>query len=161
MPPETSEINLSRALKVKNRMVNRLAQLNAILTGYNSRPEGNHEYDVREVYRERMVLAALLVRLKVAINAANHPVQALIYELSECKALIATLQQVNTQHGPTTEGYAGTRVTYVAQFRKIEIDKEIRRVEAEIDRIQDELDRFNHRTLITVETASLIDAPAT
>jgi len=157
MPMETVQINLSRALKLKNRVVHRLAQLDGLIVNFNSTVEDNQEYDVRELYKGRMVLAAALVRLKTAINAANQPVQQLIFEVAECKATIAMLNKINTRHGPTVEGYSGTRVNYVAQLRKQDVDREVRRIEKEIDRLQDELDRFNHKTLVTVDRALLAD----
>jgi hypothetical protein len=104
-----------------------------------------------------MLLAEQLVRLKVAINATNQPVQHLIFELAECKALLAMLGKVDTKHGPSAEGYSATIINYVAQLRKPDIDREVRRIEQEIDRIQDELDRFNHRTMITVAASLLAD----
>lgn len=155
---ETTPINLSRALKLKNRVVHRLAQLDALIVGHNSALEDNQEYDARELYKARMVLAEQLVRLKVAVNAANLPIQHFIFELAECKALAATLARVDTKHGVSFEGYSGVRTVYVAQFRKPDIDREVRRVEREIDRIQDELDQFNHRTLIAVDAALLAAA---
>jgi hypothetical protein len=157
MAQETAQINLSRALKLKNRLVHRLSQLDVLITTYNSTPEDNQEYDVRELYRKRTELVGLLVELKTAINAANQPVQKWIFELAECKSLIAMLNKINTKNGPTLEGYTGVRVTYVAQMRKSEVDREVKRVEQEIDRLQDELDRFNYKTLITIDRLMLTD----
>jgi hypothetical protein len=157
MPKEMSQINLSRALKLKNRVVHRLSQLDTLVITYNSTPEDNQEYDVRELYEARTKLAGLLVELKTAINAANQPVQKVIFELAECKALIAMLTKVNTKNGPSLEGYSGVRVNYVAQIRKAEVDREIKRVEQEIDRLQDALDRFNYNTMITIDRSTLAD----
>jgi hypothetical protein len=154
---EASKVNLSRALKLKNRVVHRLAQLDNLITSYNSMPDDNQEYDVRALYKDRLVLAEKLVQLKVAISAANQPIQHLIFELAECKSLVGVLKNVNARHGLVVEGYAGVRVNYIAQFRKPDLDREIRRVEQEIDRIQDELDRFNHETLISVDKALISD----
>jgi len=105
------------------------------------------------------------VRLKTALTVANRPIQQLIFELAECKALVAMLGRVNTRHGVSFEGMSGVKAMYVAQFRKPDIDREVRRVEREIDRIQDELDQFNHRTPVGVGAALLAlaeaeDAPA-
>lgn len=152
---DTTQINLSRALKLKNRVVHRLSQLDSQITGGNSALEGNHEYDVRALYKERMQLAEQLVRLKAALSATNQPIQALIFELAECKALVAMLGRIDTKHGTAVEGFSGAKATYVAQLRKPEVDREVRRAEQEIDRLQDELDRFNHRTLVTVDTSLL------
>jgi hypothetical protein len=155
---ETTQINLSRALKLKNRVVHRVSQLDTLITTYNSTVEGGEEYDVRQLYRARVVLAEQLVRLKTAINSANQPIQGPIFELAECKALIGMLGRVTTKHGPTVEGYSGVKTNYIAQFRKPDVDREVRRVEREIDRLQDELDRFNHNTLITVDASLLADS---
>ncbi|VTS06086.1 hypothetical protein [Tuwongella immobilis] len=155
---EMTQINLSRALKLKNRVVHRLSQLDMQIITYNSDIEDNQEYDVRLLYKQRMVLAEQLVQLKVALNAANKPIQGLIFELAECKALVAMLGKVNTKHGPSIEGFSGVRTNYVAQFRKPDIDREVRRVEQEIDRIQDELDQFNYRTMIAVDASLLADS---
>jgi hypothetical protein len=157
MPIETIQINLSRALKLKNRVVHRLAQLDNLIVTYNSTPEDNQEYQVDEMYEGRATLMGLLVDLKTAINAANQPIQKLIFELAEYKSLIAMLNKVNTKNGPSLEGYSGVRVVYVAQIRKSQIDREIKRVEKEIDRIQDELDRYNYKTLITIDRSTLDD----
>lgn len=70
---ESTQISLSRALKLKNRVVHRLSQLDTQITTYNSVIEDNQEYEVRQLYKARLVLAEQLVRLKKAINAANQP----------------------------------------------------------------------------------------
>jgi hypothetical protein len=150
---ETSQINLSRALKLKSRVSHRLSQLDTLITTYNSSIEDNQEYDVRKLYKERLRLAEQVVKLKVAINAASQPVQGLIYELAACKTLVAMLGKVNTKHGPSVEGLTGAATNYVAQFRKPDIDREVRRVEQEMDRLEDELDGFYHVTLIAVDAS--------
>ena len=105
-----------------------------------------------------MILAEKLVQLKVAISSTNRPIQGLIFESAECKSLVAMLGRIDTKHGSTAEGYAGTRTNYVAQFRKQGIDREVRRIEKEIDRIQVELDRFNHSTLVAVDASLLAES---
>jgi hypothetical protein len=157
MPRPTTDINLARALKLKNRMIHRLGQLDAILTTNNSTVEGSADYDVRRVYKARLIAAADLVALKVAITRANEPVQSLIFELAECKTLIALLNRLSTKHGVSFEGYSGARVNYVAQMRKPDVDREVVRVEREIDRIQTELDGYNYRTTIAVPEAWLAE----
>ncbi len=152
------KINLSRALKLKNRVVNRVSQLDNLIISYNSVIEENQEYNVRQLFKSRLVLAEQLVRLKAAISDANQPIQKLIFELAECKALVAMLGKVNTKHGPSVEGFTGSKTNYVAQFRKPDIDREVRKIEKEIDRIQDELDGYNHRTMIAVDASLMADA---
>jgi hypothetical protein len=157
MNAESTQINLSRALKLKNRLVHRLSQFDTLIATYNSTPEDGQEYDVPELYQERAVWLTRLVELKTAINAANQTVQKRIFELAELKSLAAMLAKVSTQHGPVAEGFSGVRVNYVAQLRKPQVDREVRRVEKEIDLIQEELDRFNFKTLITIDPSWLAD----
>jgi hypothetical protein len=157
MGTELANVPLSRALKIKNRMAQRLAELNGLITAYNSLPLGQVEYDVRVLLRERLELAMRLVELKTTISHVNLPIQKTIFEMAECKALVAMLRGVSTRHGPVVEGYQSVRMDYAAQLRKADIDREVRRVEKEIDRLQDILDRFNYQTSITVEKRLLED----
>jgi hypothetical protein len=43
----------------------------------------------------------------------------------------------------------------VAELRKADVDREIRRLEVEIDRLQEELDAFNHRTTVAIDAELL------
>lgn len=149
--PEPVAISISRALKLKNRVVKELSRLDSLIVEFNSTQEENREYDVRQLYPQRMGLAEKLVGLKTAISKSNTAIQQEIFELAECKAMISVLNRVNTRHGPAYEGYQGTRIMYIAQYRKEEIDAEVRRIEQEIDRIQDVLDSHNHRVKINVD----------
>ena len=147
---EFVEINLSRSLKLKNRLANRLARLDSLIIAHNSSVKDNSEFDVRELYKRRMLLAEQLVQLKVDISQANQVVQKQIYEIAECKALCKTLNQVNTAHGPHTSGYGEAIQNLEAQFRQVDIKREVAKVEKEIDQIQDKLDSFNYQTKIQV-----------
>src|SRR5262245_36870655 len=157
MSNETGHVPLSRALKIKNRMAQRLGELDELIVNYNSLPLGQKEYDVRELLRERLELSIYLVELKATISQVNQPVQKTIFEMAECKSLVAMLKRVSTKHGPVIEGYQSTRIDYAAQFRKADVDREVRKVEKEIDRLQEELDRFNYQTSVAVERKLLED----
>jgi hypothetical protein len=158
---EQIEITLARALKLKNRLAGRLAKLDSDFETYNSLPAGTDRPDVKVLYAERNKLVAELIELKVAINAANRPMQRTIFELGEAKSLVALMTKTSTKHGKVVEGYHGTEVEYVAQFRKGEIDREVRRLEVLIDRLQERLDAFNHRTMIAIDGALLQEIEAT
>jgi len=158
---EQVEITLARALKLKNRLAGRLAKLDRDFENYNSLPAGTDRPDLKGLYAERNQLVAQLIELKVALNAANHPVQRTIFELGEAKSLVALLSKTSTKHGKVVEGYQGTEVDYVAQFRKGDIDREVRRLEVVIDRLQEQLDAFNYRTVIGIDAALLREIEAT
>ncbi len=127
---------LSRALKLKNRVVHRLSQLDRLIISYNNTLDDNQEYDVKDLYKVRADITQFLINLKTAINAANQPVQSVIFELAEAKSLIAMLGKIDTKNGPQLEGYSGVRVKYVVQLRQVVVDREIKRVEQHIDRLQ-------------------------
>lgn len=155
MASASATITLVKALKLKNRVVGRIATLDADIKTYNSVSEGKEQLDVPRLFEAREQLVSHLIGLKVALNAANQPVQPLIYELAERKAKVQVLAGLSTQHGKVVEGFSGTLVNYVAQLRKETVDREIRSLEREIDRLQDQLDEFNHQTTITVDARLL------
>lgn len=147
---ETVEVNLCRALKVKNRLASRLSRLDQLITQHNSCVQGHREYDIKTLYKQRMLLAEQLVGIKVAISNANIPIQKQIYEVAECKALCKTLSEIDTSHGPKSLGVGESVQHYEAQFRATDVQKELRKVEREVDRLQDELDQFNLQTRISI-----------
>jgi hypothetical protein len=157
---DTVVINLARALKLKNRLAGRVNKLDQDIKAYNSTQEGTERPDVKALYSRRADVVRQLVDLKAALNAANQPVQRTIYDLAEHKSLIALLAQLNTHHGKIIEGYPGTEIHYVAQLRKEETDREVRRLEREADRLQELLDDFNHKTTISVAAVLLEDGDA-
>jgi hypothetical protein len=157
MATERIEISLAKALKLKNRLAGRLAKLDTDLETYNSVLAGSDQPDIKSIYAERATLVAHLVELKIVINAANQPMQRTIVELGEVKSQVALLRRMSTKHGTVVEGYHGVETQYIAQFRKGDVDREVRRLEREIDRLQDQLDGFNHRTTIGMG-ASLLGA---
>jgi hypothetical protein len=158
---EQIEITLARALKLKNRLAGRLAKLDSDFENYNSLPAGTDRPDLKVLYVERNALVGRLIELKLAINAANQPMQRTIFELGETKSLVALLTRTNTKHGKVVEGYHGTEVEYTAQYRKGDVDREVRRLEVVIDRLQEQLDTFNHRMLIRIDADLLSEIEST
>jgi len=154
---DTVVVPICRALKLKNRMAQHLRELDELIVSYNSLPVGQVEYDVRQLLRQRLELAMRLVAVKTTISQANQPIQKTIFEMAECKSLVAMLKRVSTKHGPVVEGYQSVRLDYSAQLRKADVDREVRKVEKEIDRLQDELDRFNYQTSVAIERKLLED----
>jgi hypothetical protein len=158
---EQVELTLARALKLKNRLTGRLAKIDRDFENYNSVPAGSDRLDIKALYAERGKLVVQLLKLKVTLNSANQPVQPTIFELGELKSLVALLNKTSTKHGKVPEGYHGNEVEYAAQFRKVEIDREVRRLEVHIDRLQEQLDAFNHQTTIILDAALLSEIEAT
>jgi hypothetical protein len=160
---DVAMITLARALKVKNRLAGLVSKLDGEIKTYNSAQQGAEHHDVREFYRRRKAIVSHLVALKSAITLANAPVQAVIYELAELKALIALLNSLDTKHGTFVEGYSAAQsVGYVAHLRRGDVNDEVLRLQSQIDRMQDQLDTFNHTTRIAVpaETMAIADGKA-
>jgi hypothetical protein len=158
---DTMNINLAKALKLKNRLTGRIAKLTQTVQTYNSTQEKAEQIDVRTAYTQRADFVRRLTDLKMAVALANTPIQKDIFTLAELKAEVALLASLNTKHGTVNEGYpTAGQVTYVAQFRKGEVDNLTTALEARIDALQDKLDAFNATTNITVDRETIDAAEA-
>jgi hypothetical protein len=153
---DTIEIALAKALKLKNRIAGKVSKLTTTVQTYNSTQQTGEQIDVRAAYAERADLVRRLADLKHAIARANAPIQRDIFELAELKAEVALLAALNTKHGTLLEGYpTAGQVTYVAQFRKADVDAMTDALEAQIDALQDKLDTFNAQVRVAVDAATV------
>ncbi len=149
---ETTNINLAKALKLKNRLAGRIAKLTETVQTYNSTQEQAEQIDVRAAFAERTDLVQRLTELKLAVALANAPIQRDIFALAEMKAEVTLLAALNTKHGTIIEGYpVSAEVGYIAQFRKGDVDAMVIDLESRIDALQDKLDTFNATTTIAVD----------
>jgi hypothetical protein len=152
-----AQITLAKALKIKNRLVGRLAKVQADIQMFNSVPEGQAgQVDVPALVQNREALVEAIVGLKTAINDANREAQRDIYALAEKKGTAQFLAGVCTRHGPQPPVYPSTvEVNYVAALKKADVDAQVARLETDIDQLQDRLDQFNHDRKIEVDGRTL------
>lgn len=152
-----AQLTLAKALKIKNRLVGRLAKVQADIQTFNSVSEGQvGQVDVSALMQTREALVEAVIGLKTAINDANREIQRDIYVLAEKKATAQFLAGVCTRHGPQPPVYPSTtEVTYVAALKKADVDAQVARLEADIDQLQDKLDQFNHDRKIEVDSRIL------
>jgi hypothetical protein len=152
-----AQITLAKALKIKNRLVGRLAKVQADIQAFNSVPEGQAgQVDVPALFQAREALVEAIVGLKTAINDANREAQRDIYALAEKKATAQFLAGVCTRHGPQPPVYPSTvEVNYVAALKKADVDAQVAGLEKDIDQLQDRLDQFNHDRKIEVDGRTL------
>lgn len=152
-----AQITLAKALKIKNRLVGRLAKVQADIQAFNSIPEGQAgQVDVPALIQNREALVEAIIELKTAINDANREVQRDIYALAEKKATAQFLAGVSTRHGPQPPVYPSTiEVNYVAALKKADVDAQVAGLEKDIDQLQDRLDQFNHDRKVEVEGRTL------
>ena len=149
-------ITLAKALKYKNRLIERIAWTAQQIQQWNSIVDGaEREVDVEQMMEDYDRFVASLITLKVVIVKANGPIQWDIFRMSEVKGQIELFRKLNTRHGKTlnesTWRDEAKEVVYKAVARKAEVDESIRRLQTELDEIQDRLDAHNHTTHVEVE----------
>ena len=158
------EMTLAKALKHKNRVIQKMALFSTDIQENNSILAVNEEpeVDVLALNDKREKLMYHLVALKTAIHKASDPMRENIFLQSELRAAILFYRQINTQHGKREAHRFGASDEFVenkAVMRKGLIDRTITELESKIDDIQDTLDEFNATTRISIEIPNAMDRP--
>lgn len=154
------KITLARALKYKNRVVERMRKLENDVVTTNSVLQGSErDFDPKAVVAERLALERHLVELKLTLDAANKPIKEAIAKLQELKGRLAFLARINTTHGKVDArrnlyGEQG-EMFYEAAIRKAELDNLIVAAQEEIDGLQERIDQYNNTTTIDFEVMPL------
>ncbi len=142
-------MNIAKALKAKNQLINEINKLKAKVKNHNSVVKGNeHTYDIPALLQQLDLKSQELVKLKVKLTQANAVVQDKIYEIGERKAVITFYRNIPVKQGKASVGYNNELVEYEAQFKQKDKDEAIEKLEQDIIRLQDELDTFNYKTTI-------------
>ncbi len=142
-------MNVSQALKQKNKLVIELKKQYQIAQKFNSQEEGNvRRYSVQDALDKAAELTMELTTLKTKIHLANAPVYDKIFRMAELKNRIKELRKI-----PTDEGKAESRYSSVVSVKEVEIniaqlDEMVQTLEARIEEIQAELDVHNATTQI-------------
>ncbi|RYG48531.1 hypothetical protein EON79_04210 [bacterium] len=145
-----AQVTLAKALKLKNRQVQKVKGLQERIQASNSYMVGSErDFDAQALYTELRAETETLWRLKLAINAANVPVHGAIYEMAETKGLIAFLKTLNTKRGKV-ESYGDEAFEYEAAITAADVLIQIEALEARIDTLQDVLDQHNATTTVEV-----------
>ena len=147
-------ISLAKALKLKNRLAGRLAQINNELQQSNSVLQEQVTLPGFKNFSKNLELRRALVQsildVKNALYKANAGIQPSLNEMAELKSEISFLNSLPTTEGTYKHGYQNTDNVYVCNLSKEEINLRIRELEARIDRLQDEVDAYNVTSKITV-----------
>ncbi len=159
-----AKITLARALKIKNRLGGRLAQVSSDIVTYNSQcvqPANGSvnteevklqspEINVGDLFEKREVLQKSIVTIKVMIANANSSIQKAIYEIAEAKGDITFYSGLATAHGFTPNPYGNGGTYRVAFKRKADIDQQKKHLEGVVDSLQEQIDKHNHTTFIDI-----------
>jgi len=142
-------MNISKALKEKNKIAKQYKNILFQMSAYNSTVASSPVYfDVKKLASTAEELRNKLIQLKTDIHYSTQPVRKEIFKLSELKSYLNILQNLNTTEGETSD-YRGTVTKYVVQITEIEKLNMIKEVEERIEQLQDVLDSFNASTPLT------------
>ncbi|MFW5847768.1 MAG: hypothetical protein ACOCVF_02500 [bacterium] len=142
-------MKLYKALKLKNKLANEIADLKRKIMQKNSMVEGSIEYyDVNELYEELLIKIDKLVALKNAINLKNVEIQNKIYLLAEYKGMISFLKGIPTKEGFEKSKSFGevSEYNFVVSINEVQKEKLINDFQEEIDELQETVDHFNYTT---------------
>jgi hypothetical protein len=152
-------MNLAKAMKVKNRLVQKISSLREDIQRYNSYPTDlEQKIDVKSLMIEQSETVKSLIKLKLLIFQASAPMRETILKISEAKSNVSFLRSIDTFEGKgKTSSYNGLHfggsydkpeIEFTAAYDIVWVKDQIKNEEEEIDRLQDELDAFNHKTEI-------------
>jgi hypothetical protein len=142
-------VNLAKALKVKNRLAGELTRLRNVLKRENSRRNDNpSKIDPKEVDVSIKQIIAKLVATKSAITRANIDIYSTLVKLEEAKSEISYLQTLPVKEGveKTAIGYNTREVieyNWTAYLNQSSVDNRVKDLQTQADELQDEVDSYN------------------
>jgi len=151
------QMTLSRALRYKKRIVEKIRKLESDIQSNNSKIEGEErDADVRLCLKQREAWVKHLVQFKLALQKATQPIQQLVFELAEAKAELAFLQRIPTTKGQIKGRYREeTTTTYTAEITKPEVDTMTDTLQKRVDELQTKIDAHNATNNVEVADPQL------
>jgi hypothetical protein len=148
-------VNLARALKVKNRLAGELTRLRRVLSRENSRRNDNtSKINPKEIDNLIGATVLKLIATKSAITCANIDIYPQLAKLEEIKSQIAYFQILPIKEGVDKQaiGYSKEVIeyTWTAYLNQEAVDKKIKSLQITADELQDEIDTFNAKTMVTI-----------
>jgi len=145
-------MTVKQALKLKNKLVQELNELQGRLHTNNSVIEGNvRNYSAKETLSEIYLKVDELNFIKTKIHRANNPVYDKIFLLAELKSLVSKLKTLDCTNGIAEDFYSRRSESTIiknSEISVVERDSEIKFLENRIEELQEELDIFNSTTVI-------------
>ena len=147
-------MNLARALKLKNRLTQKINELQREVQVENSdRSDAERKIDVENSMKELTETTEKLIKLKIAVFVATTPMRETILRLGELKSRILFLKGINVTEGKNWD-YSEKETEYSVVYDKIYVKEQVSFCENLIDDLQEQLDKFNHDTQIEIEVIS-------
>ena len=142
-------MNVSQALKQKNKLIVELKKQYQIAQKCNSQEEGNiRRYSVQTALDKAIELTLELMGLKTKIHLANAPVYNKIFHMAELKNRIKELRKIPTEEGKTESRYGSVVSVKEVEINISQLDEMVQTLENRIEEIQEELDTHNITTQI-------------
>lgn len=144
-------MNLSQALKQKNRLAGELVRQQQILQRENARRSDNmSKVDRQAVWNKIQDLSEELGILKGKITVANIAIYPLLERMAELKSRIAFLTSLPKREGEDVE-YVGRdqeKVTYQwnSLINQEQCDNLVAELQTKINDLQDKIDSYNTTT---------------
>jgi archaellum component FlaC len=144
-------MTLAKALKKKNRLVQKISSLQREVQSSNSstKPEAERKISTIDSMVELEAKIEDLIKLKTSLFEASTPMRDTILRLAELKSRIGFLNSINTREGKEWT-YGDRETEYFAAYDILYVKSEVEKCEKSIDDLQESLDRFNHTTEIEV-----------
>ncbi len=144
---------LAKLLKEKNTIITKINDVKRRIESENIVQNKNvSKWDVRKQYADLLELTNKLIEIKTDIARLNSSVADKIFRLSELKAIVSFLKEVDTFEGRSfvKNRFDGTSQEEIrsAQMDSIFVQKEIDSLTGQINDLQDELDTYNHTVKI-------------
>ena len=144
-------MNIKQALKEKNKLAKKVADLMERTNKYNSMDEGGvRSYDPLVSMTAAQSAVEELIQLKTKIHMANANVYEKIFRMSEYKSFVKYLKSLNCTEGTIVkQSYGDTSVRQLTTvITEVQRDQMVEEFENMIDSIQSELDEHNATTHI-------------
>ncbi len=144
-------MNITKALKEKNKKIKEINEYAQKMSLYNSIEEGTtRPYSATEMLENYKKAVSELIELKTKIHQANTKVYHKIFRLSELKSMVNNIRSLNCTEGktPPSRWSSEDRPVMVSEISLIDRDNLVKELEKEIEQIHDELDYHNSTTEI-------------
>lgn len=147
-------MNLSQALKQKNRLAGELVRQQQILQRENARRSDSvSKVERQEVWDKILSLSQELGELKGKITQANVNIYPALERMAELKARISFLQGLQKREGEEIAfvGRDQEKLTYQwdSFINQEQCDEQVAELQEQINDLQDEVDSFNATTEVS------------
>lgn len=151
MNTETIQIlTLNKALRLKNRVTEKMAKLKQLIATHNSyREDLGYKQDTVVLFAEYWKLMEFLVELKSSLASANGPLYTTLNAMAEYKGVCAMLESLNTTAGLVETHVYSRRdgdpatANWIASITEQAAASKLAECREKLDELQDTIEEFN------------------